>query len=190
MMPAPMPRGVLDGAGDADAHAHEGQAIGGRGEQGRPLREDRVEQGLGAVADVDGAGARVEDHAGEVGYGDGRVRGSEVDGEDESGARVERHAGGRSTAGRDRFPRGAEEVGGQQRVDPGGDGGAGEAGEGGELRLGARVSVTEDLEDLAGPGGGRRERSQHVNHGVSKAQHFSQSAVRLRIRYKQLLMRC
>ena len=181
------PRGVLDGAGDADAHAHEGEAAGGRGEQGAALCEDRVQQGLRSVADVDRARARIQDHAGQVGDGDGRVRGPEVDGQDEPGARVEGHPGGRAATGRHGLTGGAQEVGGQQSIDPGGDGRAGQSGEGGELRLGAGVPVAEDLEDLAGPGGGRGERSQQVNHGVSKAQHFLRSVVRLRIRYRQLL---
>ena len=179
---------MLDGAGHADADADEagvGVVLGGQ--QPTALGDHVVEHRLGSGGDVDLVRVRGEDVAGEVGEGDGGVRGAEIDRQHDARQRVEGDPRGRPPARRDGLSGGAHEAGREQHVDAARHGGAGEARERGELRLGAPAAVAEDLEDLPGAGIRGRDAAHEFDHGDSKAQRLLSAGVRLSITNALLL---
>ena len=179
---------MLDGTGHADPDADEpGVGVAAGGEQPAALGDHVVEHRLGPVGDGDLVGVRGEDVAGEIGEGDGGVRGAEIDGQHDARQRVEGDARGRPSARRDRLSGGAHEAGCEEHVDAARHGGAGEPGEGGELRFGAPPAVAEDLEDLPGAGIGGRDAAHEFDHGDSKAQRLPSAGARLSVTNASLL---
>ena len=128
---------------------------------------DPAEHALRTERDVERHRPLGEDPAVEVGDRGGRVGGAEVDTDHDPGSGVEGQQRRRPAAGRDPSER-HHEAEPHQRFQPGGDRRPGQSGGLDELRPGARLTVPEKVEDVAGP----HARSQPRRTSVRPANNF------------------
>ncbi len=181
------PGGVLDGAGEADADADQvvDAAPRGRDELLAGVRDPRQDD-VGTVRDREGRVGLGEHVGREVRDGEAGVGRAEVHGEHDARLRAEGEGHGRAPAGRAGLARGGDEAGRHEEVDPGGDGRPRLSRDRCEVRTGARLTVPEQLEHVAGTGRARRELQQFL-HGHSESRSLS-SVVRTRRTSHRLLL--
>ena len=166
------PGRVLDGAGQTDADAGEVVAGAPGRRQQRPAGAgNTVEHRFGAGGDVQAQRLLRQHAAAQVGEGDQGVGGAEVGPDDHTGIRVEGEPGRGPAAGGGGLPRGSEQAGRHEGVDPGTHGRPGQAGHPDQLGAGTGAPVEHQLEQLTGSRRAARscERANRAGHGGSEA---------------------